>query len=91
MYTTMGDDMDWDKIWDGLDNEENWEVEKYRAPGESRVSASIGIGMRPLTISFMNTFADSPQASIKMHCANFTHKLQRLLWNMRVSKRSSST
>ena len=27
----MADDMDWDKIWDGLDNEENWAAEKYRA------------------------------------------------------------
>ena len=24
--------MDWDEIWDGLDNEKNWEAEKYRAP-----------------------------------------------------------
>ena len=23
--------MDWDEIWDGLDNEKNWEAEKYRA------------------------------------------------------------
>ena len=23
--------MGWDKIWDGLDNEKNWEIEKYRA------------------------------------------------------------
>ena len=22
--------MDWDEIWDGLDNEKNWEAEKYR-------------------------------------------------------------
>ena len=27
----MGDDMDWDEIWDGLDNEKNWEAENYRA------------------------------------------------------------
>ena len=27
----MGGDMDWDEIWDGLDNEMNWEAEKYRA------------------------------------------------------------
>ena len=27
----MGDDMDWDGIWDFLDNEKNWEAEKYRA------------------------------------------------------------
>ena len=27
----MGDDMDWDEIWNGLDNEKNWEAEKYRA------------------------------------------------------------
>ena len=27
----MGDDMDWDEIWDGLDNEKNWDAEKYRA------------------------------------------------------------
>ena len=27
----MGDDMDWDEIWDGLDNENNWKAEKYRA------------------------------------------------------------
>ena len=23
--------MDWDKIWDGLDNEKNWEAEEYWA------------------------------------------------------------
>ena len=27
----MGDDMDWDEILDGLDNEKNWVAEKYRA------------------------------------------------------------
>ena len=27
----MGGDMDWDEIWDGLDNEKNWSAEKYRA------------------------------------------------------------
>ena len=27
----MGDDMDWGEIWDGIDNEKNWEAEKYRA------------------------------------------------------------
>ena len=27
----MGDNMDWDGIWDGLNNEKNWEAEKYRA------------------------------------------------------------
>ena len=27
----MGDDIDWDEIWDGLDNQKNWEAEKYRA------------------------------------------------------------
>ena len=27
----MGDDMDWDEIWDDLDNEKNWEADKYRA------------------------------------------------------------
>ena len=26
----MGDDTGWDKIWDGLDNEKNWNAEKYR-------------------------------------------------------------
>ena len=29
-HTTMGDDMDWDEIWDGLDNGKNWYAEKYR-------------------------------------------------------------
>ena len=23
--------MDWDEIWEGLDNEKNWEAEKYMA------------------------------------------------------------
>ena len=27
---TMEDNMDLDRIWDRLDNEKNWEAEKYR-------------------------------------------------------------
>ena len=27
----MGDGMERDEIWDGLDNEKNWDAEKYRA------------------------------------------------------------
>ena len=45
----MGDDMDWDEIWDGLGNEKNWEAGIYRAQSiaycwESRISTSTGIG-----------------------------------------------
>ena len=27
----MGNDMDWNEIWDGLDNGRNWGAEKHRA------------------------------------------------------------
>ena len=34
----MEDGMDWDDIWDGLDNKRNWEAEKYHAQ-----SALLGV------------------------------------------------
>ena len=31
IYATMGEEMDWGEIWDGLNNENNWGAEKYWA------------------------------------------------------------
>ena len=64
----MGDDMDWDEIWDNLGNGKNWGAEKYRAQ-------STLLGVRdfhkhwdryaPSSYFFLlDTFADNPKLQL---------------------------